>query len=407
MNQLYWMGFKPNSNKKVINIIDINAENPFTILAESRQGNSYDINNALLISRLSTCEQHEVFMLLHNIDIYQNVWRILEVLHYLIPKKYGKLPLSWYYMIDYLGSKSFHKEIRNIDTGNREIYNLCLIALENLINFIVDGIDGKFIYTNIRATWQDINLKLIRIVNLLTIDRKCNCHKPIIYNDTLLDHIKRNYQVMVRNQINTWLNHILIKWDNLAYDYNESDVKTQYLKQLNILFSNPPEKAFRRRAKLIDFPYDLLPESTRLNYIKSRIGDSKYQGTYNFKGEFANDMTMLGLNEEIPSLFYVHAALNQCFVCDQKLYNNYNHANGTIIERSQHENSFVYPMIHRCETCKLGKYGGLIINNKTCVMARHYKWMTFWIGFYDLNSLLSLIPLDVANIILLLYQQLR
>ncbi len=410
MNTLYWTGFKPNSNKKVIQIIDINAENPFTNLSESRSGHIYDMTASLLSMRLENCDKHEVFMLLNHIDVFQNVWRILEVLHYLIPKKYGKLPLSWYYMIDYLGSKDFHKEIKNIETGQRKIYNFCFIALENLLDFMVDAIDGKFKYTDLKATWQDISLKLIRIVNLLTIERKCDCHQPIVYNDLILDQVKRNYPYIIRNQINTWINDVFIEWDNLAYDYNESTVKTNYLNKLKLLFNNPPEKAFKRQAKLMTLPYDLLKESTRLHYIKGRIGDSRYQSTYNDNGEHTQDRMMLGLNEALPTLFYVNAETNQCFVCDQKIYNNYNSVriiNGVIHEALQHGNSFIYPLIHRCESCKLGKYRDLITSNQTCIMARHYKWMTFWTGFFDVKSLLSIIPLDVAKTIVILYEKIR
>ena len=405
MNTVFFIGFKPNSNKRVYDIIDINSDNPFTALSESLPMHYYYSHHTIFTYRVLHCDKHEIYGLLNLIDSYQNVWRVLEVLHYLVPKTYGKLPLSWYYMIDYLGDKSFHRDIKNIPTGHRKIYLLCYNALEHLLAYLVNGTDGKFHMNNINVDWSHIKLILIEIVNLLIADKICICHKHITYHP-FLDGIKREFPIVIRSQLNEWLNNIPLLWEN-DQDYNQSEVKKKYYTLLDQLLSNPPEKAIRRRAKSIHLPYDLLNESKRMDYIKRKIS-YHYTDDY-FNGEHCVPNTyMLGIEEPLPELYHIKSSSNQCYVCDVSLLENYSHVkiiNGVITEFNQDQKftQVQYPMTHRCVKCKKGKYG--IINNY--ILARHYKWMTFLCGFYDLNSNLCHLPLDVANVIILIYQYIR
>ena len=438
MNTQFFIGFQPNSNKKVHNLININTENPFTSLSQSSQTSPHYINKSLLNVKLLSCEKHEIFALLDGIDSYKNVWRIMEILHIAVPKKYGKLPESWHDMIDLLKSPVFHRDITNIQSGQRKIKNLCYVALEHLIHFMVDGEDvepdigpvnlditkktkrtkkpvkvSRFIFDNkTNYHWQDISLKLIQIVNMLTMDRECTCNDFRIYDDVLLDAIKQHHELVVRNQLSTWLNKIHILWDNLIYDYNETDVKKEYYRKLDQLFRNPPEKAMPKYAKSIPLSYDLLKEGSRLNYIKRRIHDNRHQTYYLENGEERpNNFFMLGIAEPIPVLYTVNAPVNHCFVCDVNLFKNYYQVNihqGMIMEiQTDNHRNFIHSIIERCTECKNGKYGQAITNNDMVIMARHYKWMTFYSGFYDKHSILANVPFDVAKLIILLYQQAR
>ena len=400
MNTVFFRGFIPNSNKRVFDLIDINSDNPFTILAESR--NYPDIITSLFYAKVLPCEKHRVFGLLYQIDLYQNVWRILEVLHELVPKKYGKLPLSWYYMIDYLGDKSFHRHIKNISSGEKKIYQLCYAALEHLLDFMVNQIDGKFKMIEDQITWEDISFLLVKIINLLSTSI-CSCHQLTIYDNQLLDRIKIRYSMVVRSQLNDLINQIPV-WTST--DYRDIEIKN-YFKRLEDLFLNPPEKAFRRRAKSITLPYDLLNETKRINYIHRKIN---HIGDYYFNGDsIVSNYYMLGLEEALPIVYHVKSSVNQCYVCDRNVLEPYHPVkimNGVITELPSTTIQLEYPIIHRCGYCKKGKYE-LLADNDKIVLARHYKWMTFLSGFYDLNSELSNIPFDVAKIIILMYQYVR
>ena len=119
---------------------------------------------------------------------------------------------------------------------------------------------------------------------------------------------------------------------------------------------------------------------------------------------------MLGSKEEPPTVYHVISPYNQCFVCDMDITKDDYYVtiiNGVITETMGNLNQNVLPLIRRCQECKLGKYGMPITSNNMTILARHYKWMTFLSGFYDVGSCLSDIPFDVAKLIILLYEYIR
>ena len=66
-----------------------------------------------------------------------------------------------------------------------------------------------------------------------------------------------------------------------------------------------------------------------------------------------------------------------------------------------------YQITHRCNKCIKGKYGKPFIKDKTCIMARHYKWMSFYTGYYDSQSILKFIPSELMWHIIMFYQYIR
>lgn len=143
--------------------------------------------------------------------------------------------------------------------------------------------------------------------------------------------------------------------------------------------------------------------------IKKDYNELLYKHAYYFDGNnMVNNMFILGINEPLPDLYDVNFPINQCYVCDIKLdYYRLTVLNSIIQEATYPPHIASYPLTQRCQICKKGKYGMVMTNNISFIMARHYKWMTFLSGFYDLNSDLSNLPIDIANVIILLYQYIR
>jgi hypothetical protein len=412
-------GFQPNSNKKIYHVFKTTDKNPFTVLAESTSECPYYRDELeLLLIKILPCEKHEIYGLLHNIDSYRNVWRILEVLHYILPKKYNIMPKFWQQMIKHLAAKAFHRDIKNMATGETKILNFCYVVLEHLLDFMINKNDGQFNMNNDppNHNWRDISILCNKIVSFLADnDYLCSCNEPRDYPSRLLDNIKSRHKTLIRTKLEKWLNTIDIVWDNLEGDYNEPIVKKGYLDKVNKLYYNPPEKAIKTYAKVIPWAYDLLPESLKLEYIKMRIYNSTYHIYYDDKNvERSNNEYYLGDDEEIPVLRYINAIPNQCFVCDTNLFKNHRTVSinkGVITEIESQYNgyrTYTHPIIHRCEAvCKKGKYGQPILNNDEVILARHYKWMTFYAGFYDTKCILANVPFDIAKLIIVIYQTVR
>ena len=407
MNTTFSRGFQPNSNKRIHHHFKTNADNPFTSLSQSEPDSYYAVLSSVFTIKTMHCPQHQVYALLHLLDITQNVWRILEVLHYLLKNK----PKFWTEMINQLSDKKFHRGIHNTETGQRKIYNFCDSVLSCLLCCMVDHLNKPFVISDYNVQWSDISLKLIRIVNLLTIDTTCTCNQNP-YPDKLLDCIKSNYPKVIRSNLASLLNKVEIDWHKRVYDYQEEKVKGNFITKLNLLLQNPPEQAISRKINLIPLSYDFLSESSRIDFI--RHYDTRSSRLYNSS---KNDVThlgeyyMLGVDEFLPSLYKVSFPKNQCFVCDTLLMDEFYPivcSNKGMVEHPIYTMpQFTYPITHRCIKCKKGKYGPPIDSNQTCLLARHYKWMTFYAGFKEKQCLLSMLPIDVAKVIILEYLRIR
>jgi hypothetical protein len=151
----------------------------------------------------------------------------------------------------------------------------------------------------------------------------------------------------------------------------------------------------------------MLPEITRIDYLKKLVrnrisGDIYYNSNYE---ETVNYDVEIIENTEPPYIYKIINKLNKCFICDHNLLPNHNCVgiiDNNIIETGRFlDIDVIYPITCRCISCRNGKYGELLVNNSHVIMARNYKWMTFYLGLTDT------IPKEILWIIIILYQNIR
>ena len=225
-----------------------------------------------------------------------------------------------------------------------------------------------------KSFWEMITIKLNKLINLIVFKSEdiCTCGEYIKFNDNILlvEQIKMHFNLKLNSIVNSNLNSIPINYEN-------SDFHPFCIKVHEVLTK------YKKTISDYVISFDLLGENTRIKYIKTAI---------------------LG---EIVKPKYKE---NSCFLCDKvcdKIYPCYI-KNNCITETEICYEIRKYPILHRCLDCKNKNYGNfLITTDKMCIMVRHYKWMTFYSGIFDNNSLLYSITQDIMWIIIMLYQTIR
>lgn len=375
--------FIPNSSRKCTQYYvntHINPFNSLSLIVDSNNKYTTFIHDYILYIKLKNCKKHRILSFNINVDACQNIWRILEIIHFSFLSYYNKLPKFWKILLSEFETKKINKGITNEINGKNKIYKLCYTALKYTYNFIVNNIDeNNFIYIDYNINWFDIYDLFDKILKKFIIYNTniCICNDYIDYN---------KYNFLIKNP-----NLIL---NNVQINYNYENFMQNYVNDLNTYINQTKEMITPINTILIqNLYYDMLHEDLKILYIKKCI-EREVNNNYN-----------IIINNHI-----ITRKLNTCFVCDADI-NTYNiniHIKfKEITEVFDNGNVVILPIIYRCHNCKLQKYGSLFKSNKQCILARHYKWMIFYNALYDNYSILQYIPKEIITYIISLYTQIR
>jgi hypothetical protein len=405
--------FIPNSSSKISNHI-IDLKNPFSKIANIIDGcyprlhlQNQELFLMILYEKIIQCNKHKYIALSINIDKGKNIWRMLENMHSILFNNFDYIPKKWQSLIILLKSTKFNNGIKNRENGILQIYSLTYSALNFIEDFVINNIDDdkEFIYDkNFGVNFDILMSKYQTILEkfIINCEIPCTCNNYKIFPDNIKNTINDKYIRVHINIINDMLN-------DTAIEYNISDYEQNYMKSTYNLLCKPPFKTIRVYHKIINISYDILPEKGRIDYVKNLVRNRTneniyYDHNYNETRNFNSDIIE---NTEIPFIYKITNKMNKCFVCDHDLLSDYNYvniSNNNIIETDKLNVltiGITYPIICRCRNCKNGRYGSLLLNNDHVIMARNYKWMTFYLG------LINTMPKDILWVIIMLYQNFR
>lgn len=323
---------------------------------------------------------------------------MLEVIHSIFSNHYKYIPKQWQSLITLLKSTKFNNGIKNRTNGILQIYSLAYFALNLTYDFIEFNIDDdkEFIYDkNFSVDFNVLLLKYQAVLDnfIMNNSTPCTCNNYIIFSDNIKNIIKEKYIIPNLNIINDILNSTSINYNVLYY-------QLIYMRSTNDLLCKPIANTPNTSNKIINISYDILPQITRIDYLKKLVRNRTSKNIY-----YDSNYNETTNHTEMVNQYRITNKMNKCFVCDHDLLSDYNYVgviNDNIIESAKLSNlDVIYPIIARCVNCKKGKYGNFLSNNNHVIMARNYKWMTFYL------SLINIIPKDILWIIIILYQIIR
>ena len=402
--------FIPNSSNKISPYI-IDIKNPFSKVANiidgiyPRLSLDKELLLTILYEKIIHCKNHKYIALSINIDKGKNIWRMLEVIHLILSDHFDYIPKQWQSLITLLKSTKFNNGIKNRNDGLLQIYSLTYSALNLFNDFVTNNIDDdkEFVYDkNFNIDFLVLFSKYQEVLDIFITKylTSCTCNNYIIFSDNIKNKVKEEYVKKPLNIINDILNSTSINYNVLYY-------QLIYIRSTIDLLRKPPLKTINTNNKIINISYDILPQLTRIDYLKKLIhcrtsGDIYYDRNYN---ETTNHNIKIIEGTMRPFIYKITNKINKCFVCDNNLLSEYNYA-GVIDNNITESNTLnilniVYSIICRCINCKNGKYGNLLLNNDHVIMARNYKWITFYL------SLIDIIPKDILWTIIMLYQNIR
>jgi len=373
-------GFNVGIGTKVNRYLNLEG-NPFTRLSNLSYGfhNNSHINKELLFYKMVNCNEHHIQALILNTNENRNNWRILEILYHYSVKIYGKRLQLWDDVVKELNG-SFDENIKIEDTGKRKLNALTYSILFNFLNYIENEIEEEFeLLDDDDITWRQCYDLFTHIITFFP-EQQCTCNDYIYYPKPFLDKL---------SLFNKHINNLENTLNNVSIDYELTNCFSVYLDEINkILEKKIPLPKIITEIKL---PYDLLSENHRLDFIQSSIKDDN-------------------LSDKIycinNSIFEAFRKLNKCFICDIDIkeinYNTYIKKDNICELISERESNKIYPITYRCFICRNQPYGKLLKSNHDCIMARHYKWMVFYLGLQMIY-----LPKDVLWLIIMKYLYFR
>jgi hypothetical protein len=373
-----YTGLIQNSNNCVENYINFDEDNPFKKIANFETARFYfdyketykNLCLSIFDNHPKSCKRH--FLLLNTalLEYTENSWKLFEVLHDVV--KY--LPI-WQSFLNSL--KSFHRGVTNETHGKYKMHLHTYHILGYLIDYYENNISAD-VFKCVKMTgltWRKIMDRFNTLKKLLPINHhECTCDDYIYYPEGILRHIVNvkhiDFKYIVINNI---INNIVINYD---------DIFEQFHIQLITNLNTPIISS-------INLPYDLLSQKHRIHYINSFI---HYRDN--------------GVSTFMFNTNYIRK-LNTCFTCDKLLAEpmDYIQYKNDYIMEEPLNNDYVYPILQKCQSCKL--QFNFKIDTNGIIFMRNYKWMTYFMGAYDEQSVLSHVPLDVHWLIIILYQYLR
>jgi hypothetical protein len=384
-NLLCSKGFIPNDRIKFSKYLNLKG-NPFTKLANIDTFSCLiapSTTSQLLYHKMINCNKHHIHALMLNADITNNHWRLLEILYYYLFKIYGKHLLLWNSVVTEL-KDSFDKEIENISLGRTKVAIITYSVLVNIITYIKYDTEIQFVLLHENdISWKNIYDIFLDIIKLFP-EKKCTCNDYIEYPISFLKEISKSYNNNNKNNLENILN-------NVPIDYTDIYFKTQYITDIyKALKPKIPKPKVVGNVKL---PYDFLPESYRLHFIHRVIKNSLIINK------------LYNIDDEILKVFRIS---NKCFVCDgdvtEILYNTHIKNDEICESISKEKSDTIYPIIHRCLICRNESKNKLLKSNNDCIMARHYKWMVFYLGHQTISLYL---PKEILWLIIIKYLNIR
>lgn len=368
-----------NNCNKVSTYLNVTG-NPFTKLAnmhdDIRRVN-LSTKAGLLYYKIINCLQHRITALMLNSDNLKNNWKLLEILYDYLFNIYGKHLQLWTTVTMEL-EDCFDKGI------NSKIDILTYSTLTNILTYLNDKIERKFVLSQKNnISWTDIYTIFLNIIALFP-ERQCSCNDYVNYPPYFLTELKISYPRINLENLENILNNIPINYESINFEREYINNITEALRH------KIPRPKIVGNIKL---SYDFLPESQRLDFIYFTIKNKTILNkVYNIKNE----------------TYSVFRILNKCFICDidvTETHYNTHIKDGHICEQiSKNKSDTIYPIIHRCLKCREESYGKLLNSNNDCIMARHYKWMMFYLGH---QTTLLYVPKDVLWLIIIKYLYIR
>lgn len=378
-NLLCSKGFIPNSCNKVSKYLNLEG-NPFTRLAnitDDVHRITVSMNSKLLYYKMINCDSHRITALMLNVNISNNYFRLLEILYHYLFVIYGKHLKLWDKIIIEL-NESFHKGIKNQITGESKVKSLTYSIFKNILSFMNDNIEREFILLQKNdISFQNIWDLFLSIIVLFPV-KECTCNDYITYP---LEFLKT---FCTKNNIENILNNVPINYEYINFEQ-------QYINNINQELK--PKIPQPKNLCNIRLPYDFLPELERIDFIQSTIrNNDMLDKIYNIKNETYN----------------VFRSFNKCFICDidiTEIIYDIHIKNGSVHEQiSKKKSNIIYPIINRCLICRKKSYCKVLETNYDCIMARHYKWMVFYLG--NQKSLLYLHK-EILWLIIMKYLEIR
>lgn len=376
-----YTGLIQNSSNCVANYINFDEDNPFEKIANFETTRFYfdyketDKNLCLTIfdKHPKSCKRH--FLLLNTalISYTENSWKLFEVLHNVVKE----LPI-WQSFINSL--KSFHRGVTNETHGKYKMHLHTYHILGYLIDYYENNISAD-VFKCVKMTgltWVKIMDRFNTLKKLLSVKDECTCDDYIYYPEDILRYVNNVKLTSFKyRDVNNIINNIVINYD---------DIFNQFYTQLSKNLNKPIISS-------INLPYDLLPQKHRIHYINSFI-------------HYRDNGVSMSMCNIMCNANYIRK-LNTCFTCDKLLAEpmDYIHYNNEYIMEEPLNNNYNYPILQKCQSCKL--QFNFKIDTNGMIFMRNYKWMTYFMGAYDEQSILSYVPLDVHWLIIILYQYLR
>ena len=381
-NLLCSRGFRPNSCNKVSKYLNLEG-NPFTKLAnitDDAHRVSATIEAQLLYYKMINCNKHRVQALMLNADVTNNHWRLLEILYHYLFNIYGKHLQLWNTVTTEL-KDSFHKGIKNELLGKNKVDMLTYSILINIFTYVKYNIERNFSLLKDDISWENIYGLFLNIIALFPNEQYiCTCNDYINYPISFLKQLSYIRKDNLENILN-----------NVPLDYESKDYKQKYINDINeaLKYKIPKPKTIGN----IKLSYDFIPENYRIDFIHSVIKDySILNKIYDIENE----------------TYEIFRTSSKCFICDvdvtEILYNTHI-KNGEICEQiSKNKLDRIYPITHRCLRCRQQSYHKLLKSNNDFIMARHYKWMIFYLG-HQTSSLY--LPKEILLLIIIKYLNIR
>ena len=403
-----------NSSRKIHHIFDITAPNPFTALSSAKdKGRGFLATDKIIFQKMAKCNTHCIKAYLMNVFEYENLWRIFELIHYIIPK-FGYTYPNWYQpMLKQFANKKFDTNVVNGRIGRQRLIDYTYTLLHMLNDYMVTGNNpDKFVLNMNNHTINDIKTLSNAFFKVIKRKTACTCDDYTEFSGEHIKYLKRNYRRVVKKRFIDTLNMPKLNHHDKSLTYREKLAK--FKKDLDIILTTPPVVAVFKRCNVIDVPYDFLTEDIRVKVLKRAsnhgIGGPSQLYSQNGKDKTQTNGSMLvDPADDAPTLYRSIIKPNVCFVCDDLLLLPKYHIcikEGEIFETKHELNqNFKYDIIQRCVDCK--KIIPLFQSNHQTIMARHMKWMTFYNGHLDEGSILQYVPKDVLKVIVMMYEHLR
>lgn len=384
-NLLCCVGFTPNSSNKVSKYLKYEGIkpllNPFSKLSNVNDDfhrRNVTIDNRLLYHKMIDCSNHHFRALMLNVGVFENHWRLLEILYHYFPNL-----LIWDQVLKEL-KDNFHKGVKNEILGKHKVAAFTYEILDNIFDYVHDKIERTFKFTwnsmSNNYSWSSTYGLFKRIVTFFP-KQLCTCNDYINYDESFLKELSVLYRV--KDNIKDILN-------NIPIDYQEGNHMNIYTHDvIKALTPQIPKPDIMKKSTKL--PYDLLPQILRLDFIQSVVKDKTRSNiTFDIKEE----------------KYMAFRKVNKCFVCDNDLtetiYNTHIKDSNICEQVSIYKSDTIYPIIHRCLRCRKDKYGKPFKSNDKCIMARHYKWMTFYSLYQNMD-----LPKDVLWLIIMKYTHIR